>query len=138
MCFNLGRFEAPQVKYVDSISMIAKPRIPQFKFDDIKTWTRASSQNLSSVLNDPRRHGRQSYLFTQLWGEGFVPQDVVPLTLLPIIPKVYFDGYVKRMEFVSLPFVVVIACLAFPLFVCISGCFTVHSMYLDPMIFGIH
>jgi len=94
-----GRFEAPQVKNVDSKSMIAKPMIPQFKFDDIKTWTRASSQNLSSVLNDPRRHGRQSYLFTQLWGEGFVPQDVVPLTLLPIIPKVYFDGYVKRMEF---------------------------------------
>ena len=97
----LGRFEPPQVKHEESKSMIAKPKIPKFKVDDAKTWTRASSQNLSSVLNDPRRHGRQSYLFTQLWGEGFVPQDVVPLTLLPIIPKVYFDGYVKRMEFVS-------------------------------------
>lgn len=69
--------------------------------DDIKTWTSCSSQNLSSVLNDPRRHSRQSYLFTQLWGENFVPQDVIPLTLLPIIPKIYFDGYIKRMEFVS-------------------------------------
>ena len=140
ICFNVGRFEAPQVKNVDSKSMIAKPMIPQFKFDDIKTWTRASSQNLSSVLNDPRRHGRQSYLFTQLWGEGFVPQDVVPLTLLPIIPKVYFDGYVKRMEFVSLPiipFVAVVACLAFYFFVYISGCSTEHSMYLAPKIFNI-
>ena len=90
-----------QVQTQQSSSMIAKPKIPKFKVDDVKTWTKYSSQNLSSALNDPRRHGRQTYLFTQLWGESFVPQEVVPLTLLPNIPKVYFDGYIKRMEFVS-------------------------------------
>lgn len=99
-----GRVEPQKIETSESKSMVVKPKIPKFKVDDVKTWTRASSQNLSSVLNDPRRHGRQAYLFTQLWGESFVPQDVVPLTLLPNIPKKYFDGYVKRMEFVSLLF----------------------------------
>ncbi|XP_065066741.1 vacuolar protein sorting-associated protein 54-like isoform X1 [Rhopilema esculentum] len=94
-----GRVDPSQVQTQQSSSMIAKPKIPKFKVDDVKTWTKYSSQNLSSALNDPRRHGRHIYLFTQLWGESFVPQEVVPLTLLPNIPKVYFDGYIKRMEF---------------------------------------
>lgn len=65
---------------------------------DKTSWTQHPCQNLSSVLNDPRRSTRESDFFTRIWGESFVPQGVVPLTLLPNTPRGYFADYWKRYE----------------------------------------
>lgn len=69
---------------------------------DKTSWTQHPCQNLSSVLNDPRRSTRESDFFTRIWGESFVPQGVVPLTLLPNTPRGYFADYWKRYEIVSI------------------------------------
>ena len=65
-----------------------------------KKWTQFPAQNLSAVLNDPRRNVREIDFFTRVWGESFVPHAVVPLTLLPNTPKSYFDEHWKKYEFV--------------------------------------
>ena len=64
------------------------------------SWTQHSCQNLSAVLNDPRKPSRQPDFFTRLWGEDFIPQPVVPLTLLPNTPRSYFVDHLKRYEIV--------------------------------------
>ena len=79
----------PVVKYKDD------------NLSDKKDWTRYPCQNLSAVLNDPRRSVRETDFFTRLWGEEFVPQEVVPLTLLPNTPRFYFVDHYKKYEIVS-------------------------------------
>ena len=65
-----------------------------------KKWTQFPAQNLSAVLNDPRRNVREIDFFIRVWGESFVPHAVVLLTLLPNTPKSYFDEHWKKYEFV--------------------------------------
>ena len=76
----------------------------KYKDDDLtdkKSWTQYPCQNLSAVLNDPRRSARETDFFTRLWGEGFVPQEVVPLTLLPNTHRCYFVDHYKKFQIVS-------------------------------------
>ena len=84
------------------------PSSPFIKYKDdnlealgMKSWTQHPCQNLSAVLNDPRKPTRQPDFFTRLWGEDFIPQPVVPLTLLPNTPRSYFTDHLKRYEIVS-------------------------------------
>lgn len=65
-----------------------------------KSWINYPAQNLSTVLNDPRKGARETDIFTRIWGESFVPHEVVPLTLLPNTPKSFFNDYWKKYEFV--------------------------------------
>ncbi|XP_047133571.1 vacuolar protein sorting-associated protein 54 isoform X1 [Hydra vulgaris] len=66
---------------------------------DIKTgWTQFPCQNLSAVLNDPKRKSRETDFFTRVWGEDFVPQVIIPLTLLPCFPRSLFLDYWKKYE----------------------------------------
>lgn len=81
---------------------------PTIKYKDdnlqalgLTSWTQHSCQNLSAVLNDPRKSMRQTDFFTRLWGEDFIPQEVVPLTLLPNTPRSFFVDHLKRYEIVS-------------------------------------
>ena len=83
-------------------SLYPRPRLPPISFPKASSFTvYSSTQNLPAILNDPRLLKRQTDFFTKTWGEDFTPQDVPPLTLLPKIPKIYFDDYLKKTEFVS-------------------------------------
>uniref|UniRef100_A0A7M5WYY1 Vacuolar protein sorting-associated protein 54 n=1 Tax=Clytia hemisphaerica TaxID=252671 RepID=A0A7M5WYY1_9CNID len=81
------------------------PSSPFIKYKDdnlealgMKSWTQHPCQNLSAVLNDPRKLTRQPDFFTRIWGEDFIPQPVVPLTLLPNTPRSLFTDHLKRYE----------------------------------------
>ena len=77
-----------------------KTKVQPFTYEVSRTWTRHSCQSMSAVLNDPSRRGRQVDMFTKMWGESFVPQEVVPLTLLQLTPMSYFSEYWKKIELV--------------------------------------
>jgi len=85
-------------------TLYPRPRLPPISFPNASAFTvYSSTQNLPAVLNDPRLLKRQTDFFTKTWGEDFIPQEVPPLTLLPKIPTIYFDDYLKKTEFVSNP-----------------------------------
>jgi len=77
--------------------------VVKYKDDSLKkgdkSWINYPAQNLSTVLNDPRKGARETDIFTRIWGESFVPHEVVPLTLLPSTPKSFFNDYWKKYEF---------------------------------------
>ncbi|KAJ7371032.1 Vacuolar protein sorting-associated protein 54 [Desmophyllum pertusum] len=81
-------------------TLYPRPRLPPISFPNANAFTvYSSTQNLPAILNDPRLLKRQTDFFTKAWGEDFVPQEVPPLTLLPRIPTIYFDDYLKKTEF---------------------------------------
>lgn len=81
-------------------TLYPRPRLPPISFPNASAFTvYSSTQNLPAILNDPRLLKRQTDFFTKTWGEDFVPQEVPSLTLLPNIPKIYFDDYLKKIEF---------------------------------------
>ena len=83
-------------------TLYPRPRLPPISFPNASAYTvYSSTQNLPAILNDPRLLKRQTDFFTKAWGEDFIPQEVPPLTLLPKIPTIYFDEYLKKTEFVS-------------------------------------
>lgn len=83
-------------------TLYPRPRLPPISFPNASSFTvYSSTQNLPAILNDPRLLKRQTDFLTKTWGEDFIPQDVPPLTLLPKIPQIYFDDYLKKTEFVS-------------------------------------
>ena len=90
---------------VDEDSRYPRTRLPPISFPNADNFTfYSSTQNLPAVLNDPRKLKRQVDFFTVQWGEEFVPHAVPHLTLLPHIPIFHFNEYLKKTEFVSNPF----------------------------------
>lgn len=90
-------------------TLYPRPRLPPISFPNASAFTvYSSTQNLPAVLNDPRLLKRQTDFFTKTWGEDFIPQEAPPLTLLPKIPTIYFDDYLKKTEFVSNPFQIMV------------------------------
>ena len=85
-------------------SLYPRPRLPPISFPGASSFTvYSSTQNLPAILNDPRLLKRQTDFFIRTWGDDFIPQEVPPLTLLPSVPKIYFDDYLKKIDFVSNP-----------------------------------
>ena len=100
MCYFLAKSEGNATAGDDTL--YPRPRLPPISFPNASSFTvYSSTQNLPAILNDPRLLKRQTDFFTKTWGEDFVPQEVPSLTLLPNIPKIYFDDYLKKIEFVS-------------------------------------
>ena len=82
-------------------SLVPIQRIPPISFPHEKKFTvYDSNQNLPAVLNDPRSTRRLHDFFTKTWGEEFIPCSVPALTLLPHIPKPYFNDYLRRIDLV--------------------------------------
>lgn len=92
----------PFLKSRRSMAPIIKYKDDNLQAFGMVSWTQHPSQNLSAVLNDPRKPTRQSDFFTKEWGEDFVPQSVVPLTLLPITPRSFFTDHLKKYEIKSM------------------------------------
>ena len=100
MCYFIAKSEGNATAGDDTL--YPRPRLPPISFPNASSFTvYSSTQNLPAILNDPRLLKRQTDFFTKTWGEDFVPQEVPSLTLLPNIPKIYFDDYLKKIEFVS-------------------------------------
>jgi len=88
------------VKTSPDETLYPRPRLPPISFPNASSFTvYSSTQNLPAILNDPRLLKRQTDFFTKAWGEDFTPQEVPSLTLLPKIPRIYFDDYLKKTEF---------------------------------------
>lgn len=97
------------VKTSPDETLYPRPRLPPISFPNASSFTvYSSTQNLPAILNDPRLLKRQTDFFTKAWGEDFTPQEVPSLTLLPKIPRIYFDDYLKKTEFVSLTWVILV------------------------------
>ncbi|CAG0885994.1 unnamed protein product [Darwinula stevensoni] len=63
---------------------------------NVKEWNVfLASQNLASVLNDPKR-GKQRDLFTKTWGESFIEKEVPSCPFLPEIKVEDFTAYLKK------------------------------------------
>ncbi|XP_068729722.1 vacuolar protein sorting-associated protein 54-like [Montipora capricornis] len=90
---------AESIKTSADDTLYVRPRLPPISFPNASSFTvYSSTQNLPAILNDPRLLKRQTDFFTKTWGEDFVQQEVPPLTLLPKIPRIYFDDYLKKTE----------------------------------------
>lgn len=97
---KLDETKSEGIASVTDETLYPRPKLPPISFPNASTFTvYSSTQNLPAILNDPRLLRRQTDFFTKTWGDDFVPQEVPSLTLLPKIPKIYFDDYLKKTEF---------------------------------------
>ena len=88
---------------IESNSYLSDNRLevkPNVISDSLQTWNvYSSSQNLSSVLNDPSKPRSYSdTIFTKDWGNHFIDNQTIPPN--PFYPKItrhHFDQYIRKI-----------------------------------------